>query len=271
MVHTSTCPHCNSKHFIKYGKYRCVQRYQCKDCLKTFNEGTGLVWHNTRKRVELWDKYTRLMLSGATIRDCADRLNICIETSFRWRHKILKHIGTYTDSRRTHIVTAIRHTKFLENFKGQKTPPVCTISRRKNIFVATTINKNNYSLAKISFDSMSPTNESIENLLNEFNPVFNTYFLPGKDRFSYLVSKKLNYALHKKKELEISKEEGEILLSHCSDFILNLRRWLKKFRSVATKYLQVYLNWFVYIYEGSYEKHTILSNLISSIFCVKVI
>ncbi|MGL5869038.1 transposase-like zinc-binding domain-containing protein, partial [Clostridium chrysemydis] len=28
MVHTSACPHCNSKHFIKYGKYRCVQRYQ---------------------------------------------------------------------------------------------------------------------------------------------------------------------------------------------------------------------------------------------------
>ncbi|MGL6185749.1 MAG: transposase, partial [Clostridium chrysemydis] len=60
MVHTSTCPHCNSKHFIKYGKYRCVQRYQCKDCLKTFNEGTGLVWHNTRKSIDLWDKYTRL-------------------------------------------------------------------------------------------------------------------------------------------------------------------------------------------------------------------
>ncbi|MGL5479528.1 MAG: IS1/IS1595 family N-terminal zinc-binding domain-containing protein, partial [Clostridium sp.] len=41
MVHTQACPHCDSKHFIKYGKYRCVQRYQCKDCLKTFNEGTG--------------------------------------------------------------------------------------------------------------------------------------------------------------------------------------------------------------------------------------
>ncbi|MGL6186380.1 MAG: IS1/IS1595 family N-terminal zinc-binding domain-containing protein [Clostridium chrysemydis] len=271
MVHTFNCPHCNSVHFIKYGKYKSVQRYQCKDCLKTFNEGTGLVWHNTKKSTELWTKYTNLMLSGATIRECSNKLGICIETSFRWRHKILNHINKYTDSRRTHVITAMRHTKFKENFKGQKTPPVCTIKSRKNIFVTTTINKNGYSLAKVAFNTTTPSKEALDILLKSFNPIYNTYFFPGKDKFSYIISKKFNQILHKGKELQVSKEFGEELMLNCSDFILHLRRWLRKFRSVASKYLQLYLNWFVYIYEGSVEKHTILSNLISSIFCLKLI
>ena len=134
MISTTDCPHCKSIDFIKYGKYNNLQRFKCKSCLKTFNEGTGLIWHNSRKSTSTWEKYCKLMFQGHTIRFCARSLNMCIETAFKWRHKILNNLNTITSTRRPNNIIAIKHTKYKENFKGQKLPPVTTPkSKRKNV------------------------------------------------------------------------------------------------------------------------------------------
>lgn len=266
MINSETCPYCNSREFIKYGKYRNLQRYQCKSCSKTFNEGTGLIWHNTRKSTITWDKYCRLMLSGYTIRQCACSLKISIKTSFKWRHKILNHLSKYTNTRSVNNLIGARHTFYKENFKGQKKPPV-TIKRsnRKNVFIMATINDFKYSLAKISFIGHSPSRADIIRLKDELKPSNNAFFIARGDRFISSFSKFLNG----NKTIEISNEKRNSLISSCREFIVAIRRWFSKFRSVSTKYLNKYLNWFIYIYEGSIFKTTELSNIISSIFCTK--
>ncbi len=266
MIITETCPHCNSKELIKYGKYRNLQRYQCKSCFRTFNEGTGLIWHNTRKPTTSWDKYCRLMLSGLTIRQCAHALEISIQTSFKWRHKILNHLSKYTNTRSVNNLVGVRHTFYRENFKGQKIPPVTTKKHeRKKVFIITTINNFNYSLAKVSFKSPGPSRPDLLRLISELKPANNALFIGGGDRFSLSISKFFNNGT----EFKISNEEKDKLMASCIDFLTAIRRWFSKFRSVATKYLNKYLNWFVYIFEGSLFKATELSNIISSIFCTK--
>ena len=42
------CPHCRSESVINYGSYRLFQRYQCKDCGRTFNDKTGTIFAHAK-------------------------------------------------------------------------------------------------------------------------------------------------------------------------------------------------------------------------------
>lgn len=267
MISTNSCPHCNSNNFIKYGKYNNLQRFKCKNCYKTFNEGTGLIWHNSRKSTSDWHKYFILMLQGHTIRSCARTLNMSIETSFKWRHKILNNLRSFTTLRRPSNIIALKHTKYKENFKGQKIPPVTIpMSSRKNVHILTTINKSNFTFTNISFMGNVLGFKELSDIKAILSPKSSDIFLPGLDTFSVKIAKYIN----KNKIFEIDTNQKKNLLLSCTNFLFKIRRWMKKFRSVATKYLNSYLCWFIYIYENSFNNHTMLSNLINSIFCTKV-
>jgi len=68
------CPHCSSAKVYKRGKQRGVQMYSCKACKKWYSETTG---------TPLYD---------INIKKIARELNISIQTSFDWRHKILSSL-----------------------------------------------------------------------------------------------------------------------------------------------------------------------------------
>ncbi|HOL98894.1 MAG TPA: hypothetical protein PLQ08_10300, partial [Bacteroidales bacterium] len=44
------CPHCGSKHFIKFGKYVNISRYRCKVCRRTFLPTSGSSIHYINKK-----------------------------------------------------------------------------------------------------------------------------------------------------------------------------------------------------------------------------
>ena len=112
-IEIKECPYCKSNHFIKYGlsvrnrngKNFCIctsvnfkhfkfafRFWPCKNhnCLRTFSNRTESPWRYSKKGMEHWHKYMRLMDLNSNLRQCADKVNISLSTSFYWRHKILK-------------------------------------------------------------------------------------------------------------------------------------------------------------------------------------
>jgi Transposase and inactivated derivatives len=84
-----SCPICGGKKYIKHGTYKGIQRYKCKECMKTFSTSTNSLWSYSKKDLNIWIKFIELMIKRRSLRFCAKKLNINLATAFYWRHKIL--------------------------------------------------------------------------------------------------------------------------------------------------------------------------------------
>lgn len=84
------CPHCGHDHLWKWGKASGLQRWKCRDCGRTFNVLTGSPLARLRKK-EKWVENAQAMIAGFSVRETARKCNVHRNTSFRWRHRFLKH------------------------------------------------------------------------------------------------------------------------------------------------------------------------------------
>lgn len=259
------CPFCSSNHFIKYGKYNNFQRYKCKNssCNKTFSSCTNSLWYNSKKSAELWYKYCNLMFSGKTIRECASKLHISINTAFQWRHKILNKLPNCNKDLYLDGYIGFKHIKLRESFKGQKTPPVYTLNRKK-VFVSISVNSNKASFSHIVSKELLNQNISYSQLKNKIK--FNSHIVGFLDRYAVAIAKRINKTLMKLKECPLSTELN--LRTLANSFSSLLQGWLGFFRGVATKYLDAYLDWFIHIYENSFSNKIMISNIINALFCM---
>lgn len=88
------CPHCDAQasqgFIVKRGHNRNgAQRYYCKNCGKIFVATTNTAFEKTRKDSDVWSKFIELTISGYSIEECKRECNICTQTAFTWRHKVL--------------------------------------------------------------------------------------------------------------------------------------------------------------------------------------
>ena len=88
------CPHCKSKKVYKRGKQNGVQMYQCNECNKWYSETTGTPLYDIKLKSK-WQSYLRCMEQGMPIKKIASELEISIQTSFDWRHKILSSLEQF--------------------------------------------------------------------------------------------------------------------------------------------------------------------------------
>ena len=91
--HRPDCPHCGAKsdlgYVVKDGKKRGKQCYRCKACGRKFVPTTNTAFAHTKKSADTWRQYIAMMIAGKSIAACAEACDICIQTAFEWRHKIL--------------------------------------------------------------------------------------------------------------------------------------------------------------------------------------
>jgi len=87
------CIFCKSKSIIKYGFVKGIRRYKCKECTRSFTILSGQVTQRIKKK-ELFCQYKEVLSKDGLLGICkmANRLNISIQTSFDWRHKILSQL-----------------------------------------------------------------------------------------------------------------------------------------------------------------------------------
>jgi transposase-like protein len=84
------CPHCGEKKVVRYGRERTgIQRYRCKNCRRTFNDRSVTPMARTQKPAK-WEEFAHCMRDGLSCRKAAKRVGVHYQTTFAWRHKILK-------------------------------------------------------------------------------------------------------------------------------------------------------------------------------------
>jgi len=76
------CSSCGGKKYIKYGSYKGIQRYKCKECRKTFSNTTNSLLSYSKKDINIWIEFVELMIQKKSLRFCAKKLKISITTAF---------------------------------------------------------------------------------------------------------------------------------------------------------------------------------------------
>ena len=227
---TDGCPHCKGSKYIKYGKFNGIQRFRCKECGKTFSQVTNSIWSNSKKSSDKWMKFIELILEKKVLRECADELEININTAFAWRHKILEAL---VKNNKPVVLNGAIHmikTSVKENFKGDKNikTPI-----REKVFIVSARSESDAMISIPLSKRLWFWSKFEEEICSKLGG--DGYIIPYVDRYIYLAAKRYNKGVFdtKSKDDVIARFEG---LS---------KKWFKTFYGVATKYLGQYLSWFI--------------------------
>lgn len=82
------CPHCGSVAVIKNGKVKGRQRYQCKDCKKTYGDTFGTIMFHSRVSADKWKQFISMTLHNNSIRRIAKDLSLNKSTVWFNRHRL---------------------------------------------------------------------------------------------------------------------------------------------------------------------------------------
>ena len=243
------CPHCRSSHIIRHGKENQMQRYRCKNCKKTFVATTGTPLARLRYK-ERWLTYINGMLQTKVLRKAAKECRIHLDTSFRWRHRFLQLPALLKATQLEGIIEA-DETFFRYSQKGQKnlarkprkrgtkaTSRGLTAKDWVPVLTARDRGKHTYEaiLPKVSSDAI---NKEIGNKLAK-DCVFCSDGHKAYIKFTNennLIHRRLNLA----KRVRVIDKVFHI--QNVNAYHSKLKRWMRVFNGVATKYLDHYLGW----------------------------
>lgn len=225
------CPNCGGNKYIKYGSYKQIQRYKCKECKKTFSKTTNSLWSYSKKDLGQWIKFVELMMKRKTLRFCAETLNINVATAFYWRHKILYGLKIDSVPKSLNGNVHLNKTILKENFKGNR--KIKIKQRRRNIWVVAARGSEDSMLVMPAFNDFWDWKAFDNKIYSKIGA--DAYIVPYQDRYIKIMARRHNGGLEK----EIISEE------RIKYIIVNLRNWIGKFKGVASKYLEGYLSFFV--------------------------
>lgn len=84
------CYKCNSHQIVKLGTYDNMQRYRCKNCNTSFTAKSKSIFATTKLEKEKWLKYIECFVDCLSLRRCAEKVGVCLKTSYFMRHRILE-------------------------------------------------------------------------------------------------------------------------------------------------------------------------------------
>ena len=243
------CPYCKSENIIKYGMYKNIQRYKCKNsmCEKTFNNEIYNQFRYSKKFKENYQEYFNLLNKGLTIRECAKQLNITIVTAFFWRHRFLFDLKNkhYIEK----ITSYVELTKMIvrESFKGSRNTPN---NKRDKIIVINAINDSIDIIPIIAARKFLGFYEIRDNIIPRLNK--KSYVVGLTDGRLKTFAKAFN-EINKVQFKENYKSNIDI------NYSINTQKWLSKFRGISSKYLDHYLYWFLFEYKNNFKSKRKLS------------
>ncbi len=224
------CPECASTSYRKHGKDGGIQRYQCKDCGRTFKEtvNTPLHWIHHKEKMSL---YIWTMKNRMSIRTAADCVEISKNTSFSWRHKLLSSLSA-TDSATGCAPAGICEIKLPHSSKGKKIDKKNPMPETRSVLFADARGIPCLQLLQ----SKKPVNELVEILTNKLHP--STEIAGAKSNI-------LTRAKRKTGKDEVKhKARNKSITAQAQKTVDELAGWMSRFNGVATKYLQQYWDWF---------------------------
>lgn len=242
------CPHCDSYKIIKYGSYKNGQRYMCKMCGRTFCKRTFTPFYYSKKTPSLWMKYIELMLQNNTLRECSEKLEINIGTSFYWRHKLLNTLMQIREPNKLNSYIEMAKIFMKENFKGSRR---VTKIERETIWTIIASDSEDKVIARPICKSRWDSNAFNKIIYSRIDS--DSYIIGHGDRFLWSIERKHN----KGKKIV---EENNILKS----YYLEIKRSMMRYYGVASKYLVHYLYWItIFCVKQAFDSVALLYRLIS--------
>ena len=279
------CPHCKAKAYqgfvVKKGFKRGDQRYFCKSCEHFFMATTNTAFEGTHKPPSVWEKFIELTISGASIKRCAEECDICIQTAFTWRHKILHAFLLHQESASMTGQIELDEMLVPVSYKGNHVRSGCFRERRlnqdgsNNNMPRKSYGRGTDNTAKSSKDKacvfcmVKNGNESFyavvpgmgfmdaakldatlgkhvkkegSMILADQYKVTAGYLKTNSYKYMLLASNTTNNLNGHKPEIHGNKH-----LQHVNAMHMHLRRFLRAYCGVSTKYLENYISLFVWL------------------------
>ena len=269
------CPHCKSNEITSRGSCRGTKRYSCKECNKSFSSKTETAFHYTKKPLETWKKYIDLMFSSQMpLRKIAKLTGISLPTAFYWRHKVLNALNEM-QSEKLNGVVETDETLFPLSYKGKKRDMPRKPRKRGGIKGAGVTKDHVCVLAAIDRTKTKnkllqsvclgrPTTQQITDTLKP-QIASDAILITDKHR-SYLGfardMKLKHYALRSKKF-----EDRSIHLQNINSLHSQVKRFMRPFNGVATKYLDHYLTYYKWSGQDADETAAVLAQSTASVTC----
>jgi transposase-like protein len=253
------CPHCGTEKVYKRGKQKGIQMYKCREseCSRWFSETTGTALYNIQLK-DKWQSYLSCMEQGMPLKKIAKKLEISIQTSFDWRHKVLSSLEHYIPKELSQIIEC-DELELPVSEKGNQSLDRPARKRSEDfkrndgtgnattVQVVSAVQRNGEMFLK-AVQTKRLTKEQIEKAL-EGRIAENTTLITDKHP-SYKAFAKANPTIKHKTLLakdHVDKNDKSIHLQKVNNTHKQLRDFLRPFNGVSSKYLQNYLNWFAYL------------------------
>lgn len=257
---SSKCPHCQSEKIGKWGNYKGRTRYKCTNCSKTFNELTGTAFHylhNHQKALH----YVAQMVSGKNLRTIAESCGISLKTSFDWRHKFmhaLKNVDTpklkgEVQADELFFPLSYKGLPGLEDKVGRKAfKRGTTRPKKKHQAIVLAVIDQQKEMHLIHTGQGTLNKKMVKKSLGKF--IRKQRLEQKKDRLVFCTDRHhayIDFANQKRlKHVTLASSYDQYVttdgysLARVNSLHNQLRRWVKPFYGVATKYLQRYLDYF---------------------------
>lgn len=264
----SKCRKCESERIIKFGVDKNgKQRYRCKCCGATFTETSYSVVSHTRHSSDVWENYIHLLLLGASLEECAFQCGISIRTAFEWRHKILNTLQRDQDNRVMAGIIEVDEMFLPVSYKGNHKNSKRFAMPRKAFQRGSDNRSNNVPKACImcaverngqSYSEVLGAGQSTTKMVTY---AFEKRIVPDSIMLSDGGKALVNY-FSKKNSIELITLKASVSGNHnggdpeirgiyhiqtVNNFHTRLQRFLRKYNGVSTKYLNHYVNLFVWI------------------------
>ena len=249
------CPHCSSELISKNGKYNGKQRYICKDCRRTFTDFTNSAVYRSKKSLDKWLKYAKCMIMGLSIRKSAKIVGINIATSFFWRHKILDCISAFLGTGHVDGLIEADEVFFAERFKGTKTINMPRESHKRGksikkrgiskeqICIATALDRQ----GNLIIEPLCKGRMTYKELENLYKGHIGENSILCTDSHKSYIRFATDFNLDHKR-IKTGKHKEDIYhIQHINNLHSNLKRWMRRFNGVASKYISNYMYWFKWL------------------------
>ena len=241
------CPHCQSSEVVKWGSANALKRYQCKACVVTFNALTGTPLAQLHKR-ELWIGNAQAMVEGISLRKVAARLDIGLETAFRWRHRFLQApkavkpmlLEGTVETDETYFLHSQKGSRKLERparKRGGSAKKRGLSDEQVPVLIARDRNK-------ATTDQILP-DRSERSITAVLEPVVDkAAVLVSDGAHSYRALADHFGIAHIALNLSAGQRTWGIYhIQNVNNYGSRLKGWMRRFNGVATKYLDSYLGW----------------------------
>jgi transposase-like protein len=248
----TTCPCCGLTQFIKDGKYKGTQKYQCKVSGKYFTYRTNTVLSGIAK-MDKFNELVNMLCNGVlpTLKVMMNSLQISNQTAFDWRTKILTalHNQVNLDSQ---VVEFDEFFHYISR-KGRKGMKYARKRGKRKV------GDNNYtgkvfmaysrSTGKIDFHFSHLGRTKADDVANYMGTYSDLHVYSDSHRSYISYFKRDNVAYDKFKAGDhVSKEDNNVHNQTINAYAGQFHTFINQIlRGVSTKYIQGYCNWFSFL------------------------